>query len=360
MRRAAMFLVLLTGCATTPKVTKPQGTPIPAEWLSVPRAAQVRAVQLDAQGGVTIKPQPRNTGEFRVDGNRIMRGEKALTEAFREVESFDVSESRGEVVFSAKREDNFDIGLVSTDGSPISWVPSETVDETTVQWAPRGNKISFVVRSKTGDFVRTVHIPTATPLVVDFPNSKIEAVGWDPAGERFAVAYSTPDASDRVETVGYTGRRRRTFMKPAEELAVNLASFAPQAVSLRPREMDYNEKVPLVIWLDDEVFGWSDARAYVMRTARVAMIVVPRLDESLWKAIDETPWIDQSRAFVVAPQRGQARSAVVIFPDASLPAGHYHREGNAVAAPPAVVQSFAARFIADELKGTGPPNGSSR
>jgi len=360
MRWTAAFLALLTGCATTSELSPEV---IPEAWLSVPQARQIRAVQLDAAGAVTTALLPRRESEIRVDGNRIMRGDKALTEVFKAIESFDVSESRGEVAFSAKRDDNFDIGLVSTDGSPVSWVPSEPVDETAVQWAPRGNKISFVVRAITGDFVRTVHIPTATPLSVDFPGAKIEALGWDPAGDRFAVAYSTPDASDQVETMAYSGRRRKLAIPPAEQLEVNVASFAPEAVSLRPREMEYNEKVPLVIWLDDEPYAWSDARAALIRNARVACIVARRLDDSIRTAAEGAPWIDRTRTFIVQ-SGGQALlplpNATIISADPSLAPGHYRRNGAAVAVAPAVVQSFAARFIAEELKRTGPPNGSSR
>src|SRR6185436_5635578 len=135
------LLFLLAGCASTSEL-------IPAEWLSVPEAARIRAVQLDAEGKVTTALRPLRESGVRVQGNALVRGEKKLTEAFVAIDSFDVSESRGEVVFSAKRTDNFDVGLVSTDGSPISWVPVEAVDEVGVQWAPRGNKVSYIVRSK--------------------------------------------------------------------------------------------------------------------------------------------------------------------------------------------------------------------
>ncbi|HEX7680928.1 MAG TPA: hypothetical protein VF713_22520, partial [Thermoanaerobaculia bacterium] len=49
--------------------------------------------------------------------------------------------------------------------------------------------------------------------------------------------------------------------------------------------------------------------------------------------------------------------ATIIKGDPSLPPGRYVRHGNSVSAPPAVVQSLAAALIADDLKGTPPPNG---
>ncbi|HJQ37401.1 MAG TPA: hypothetical protein VKB93_09700 [Thermoanaerobaculia bacterium] len=299
MRRGVLFLMLLTGCATVPQ-----------------------------QG-------------IRVDHNRIMRGGKALTEAFAAIDSFDVSESRGEVVFSAKRSDNFDIGLVSTDGSPISWVPADPSDEVGVRWAPRGNKIGYVVRTKLGDVVRTVHIPTSAALTVDFPNAKIESLAWDATGDQFAITYSTPDASSRVETMTYAGKQRVMTAKPAQELDVVVETFAPGAISIRPRDLRYNEKLPLVIWVENEPYAWSDARAELMRGARVAIVITRSFGDFLWKVADETAWLDASRAFVVN-------------------GGGVSRRDGTVAVAPAVVQSFAARFIAEELKRTGTPNGSSR
>ncbi len=277
---------------------------------------------------------------IRIEHNRIMRGDKALTEAFAAIESFDVSESRGEVAFSAKRNDNFDIGLVSTDGSPISWVPADPSDEVGVRWAPRGNKIGYIVRTKLGDVVRTVHIPTAAALTVDFPNAKIESLTWDATGDQFAVRYSTPDASSRVETMTYAGKQRTITTKPAQELDAVVETFAPGAISIRPRDLRYNEKLPLVIWVDDEPYAWSDARAELMRSARVAVVITRSFGDFLWIVADDTAWLDASRAFVVN--------------------GGVSRRDGTVAVAPAVVPSFAARFIAEELKRTGSPNGSSR
>jgi hypothetical protein len=291
-------------------------------------------------GGCVSAPLP----EIRVEHNRIMRGSKALTEAFAAIDSFDVSESRGEVAFSAKRKDNFDIGLVSTDGSPISWVPADPSDEVKVHWAPRGNKIGYVVRTKLGDVVRTVHIPTAASLTVDFPNANIESLTWDAAGDQFALRYSTPDASSRVETMTYAGKQRTITTKPAEELDVAVESFAPGAISIRPRDLRYNEKLPLVVWVEDEPYAWSDARAELMRSARVAIVITRGFGDFLWKVADETAWLDASRAFLV---NGATRVTV-------------QRRDGTVAVAPAVVQSFAARFIAEELKRTGTRNGSSR
>src|SRR5439155_20935863 len=110
-----------------------------------------------------------------VDGKLVIEG-KELTPKFAAIQSFDVSLERREIVFSAKRADNFDIGLLSLDGSEIHWVPEDPADETDVQWAPRGKKDSYGVVTKAGDVVRTVHIPTAVQLSVPFPYAAVRTL----------------------------------------------------------------------------------------------------------------------------------------------------------------------------------------
>src|SRR5262249_48593584 len=138
----------------------------------------------------------RDNSAVRVEHGKLVAGTNELTPQLAAIQSFDVSLERREVVFSAKNgADNFDIGLVSLDGSDIHWFPSDPADETDVQWAPRGNKVSYIVHLKAGDVVRTVHVPTAAQLSVDFPYASIRALAWDRAAERYAVVISSPDAS---------------------------------------------------------------------------------------------------------------------------------------------------------------------
>ncbi len=376
MRLKQLFFLLIPvvfgGCAQELK-------PIPQGWLDVPRATRIRSLVLDDGGKVSHQPNaaPRATfdGPIHLSGGRLMNGEKALTNAFLALDSFDYSAARGEVVFSAKREKNFDIGLVSSDGSPINWVPGDPADELDVQWAPRGNKISYVIRASGGDLVRTFHVPTSASLPVAFENATIHTLAWDPAAERYAVAYSTPDASDRVEVLKYSGAERRIVVAPAARLDVSVEPFAPGAILLRPSDLRYAEKLPAVIWRADD-FAWSDERAAVMNNARVAVIVTTRAPgDELWRAVADTAWIDAQRLFVVGsdcrPSAASADSpsgtaadlcgrAVSIVAEQSVPAGRYRRVGNVVSVPPAVVQSVAAGFIADQLKRTSSTNGSSR
>jgi hypothetical protein len=339
--------------------------------MSVPRAASIRSLQLGADGKVAHAPYPEplqmSDGPVRVavdaNGSKLVNGEKELTASFLAVDSYDFSEARGEVVFSAKTKPDggFDIGLVSSDGSPINWVPADPADEVQVEWAPRGNKVSYVIRASGGDVVRTLHIPTAYQLSVPFEGARIHALAWDPQAERYAVAYSTPVSSDQVEVVRYGGEERRMEIAPTVRLDVESEPFAPGALLLRP-PLAYEEKLPLVVWEAND-FAWSDARAALLKKARVAVVVTKDVSaETLWKAIEATPWIDRTRTYVVSTERRTLAAAapLQIVSDPTLTSNQYRRAGNVVSVAPAVIQSFAAGFIADQWKRTSPTNGSSR
>jgi len=358
-RRSTMPLalaLLAAGCASST-------TPIPRAWSTVPQAAAIGSLALDAAGKVNTNvarvPSPLSDGPVRVDGARLLIGDKVLAENLN-IDSVSLSESRGEVAFSAEHDGNYDIALISTDGGAVHWMPNDPADEQSVQWAPRGNKISYVIRASGGDVVRTLHIPTAFQFVIPFDNAYIHALAWDPPAERIAVAYSTADASDRVEVVKYDGADRRMALKPAKELDVEVAPFAPGAIVLHPHDIRYNEKLPVVVWRAEH-FGWSDARAALLTNARVAVIVTKKAPATeLWSALDATAWLDPAQVFVVGSVVADRPTAITITGDDAVATGRYRRMGNAVTVPSAVVQSFAAGFIADHLERNPAPHGSSR
>lgn len=337
---AFIFMGLALACASS----KPVDPPIPETWLSAPESI--------------APPKPMLDGPIRLLNGQLWRGDKPVTEKFAAIDSFDYSESRDEVIFSAKKDASFDIGVAAGDGSKTNWLPADAADELAVQWAPRGNKVSYIVRAKSGDVVRTFHVPTSFQYSVDFgTTARIHSLTWDAAAERFTVSYSTLDASERKESIHYNGTARRTQSEPQTTLDADLVAFGPDAFVLRPRELRYDEKLPVVVWITDG-FAWSDARAKLMRDARVASIVTTRLpDEDFWKSVRETKWLDASKLYVV---NGSAPGATSFVGDASIPAGRYRRTGDVVAAAPAAIQSVAAGFIADQWKRTSPANGSSR
>ena len=353
--RLMLVLLLAGGCVTGSQ-------PIPVAWMSVPDAARIGSVTLGQDGRVVTSrertPPKLSDGPIRILGSALLNGDKVLAENLGAIDSLDFSESRGEVAFSAKREGGFDIALISSDGSPVHWMPHDPADEHLVQWAPRGNKISYVIRANGGDVVRTLHIPTAFQYAVPFANATIHALAWDPQAERYAVAYSTPDASDRVEVLKYSGEERRTAIAPERTLDVDLTPLVPGAVLLRLRDVRYDEKLVPVVWVSDDL-AWSDARAALLSNARVAVIVTTRLpNDELWRAVEATAWLEASRAFVVGAEID--RRGVTAIIGEPLLAGRYERRGHIVAVPPAVVQSFAAGYIAAQLERDLPTNGSSR
>jgi hypothetical protein len=322
--------------------------PVPIEW-NAPSSAAPQAARVLSED-VSIEHEPA--------GARIVRNGKPLTPLFPAIESADVSKGRGEVVFAARRTNSFDIGLVSTDGSNINWIPEDPADEVGPRWAPRGNKASYILRNPEGDFVRTVHIPTATMLTVDFPLSVVTDVRWDMVGEEFSITYETPDASTRVETLTYAGERRRVTRPPETRLELTADPFASRSLLLRPRSLRYDEKVPLIVWIaDTRRNAWDEHRARLLQNVRAACIVTEKTDDEFWRAVHETSWIDPARIFVVNPSSTQHPAPSTSFRitgDLTLPANRYRRTDRTIRTHPSVVKSFAAGFIAGALKGTLP------
>ena len=236
--------------------------------------------------------------KVQVTRNQLFRGKTALTPRFAAIDSFDVSLDRREVVFSAKRANNFDVGLVSLDGSDIHWVPEDPNDEVAVQWAPRGNKVSYIVHTPGGDIVRTVHIPTSSQLAVDFPYASVRSLRWDPAGERYVVTITSPDASERTESMRYGGDARRVEVGSKVRLDVAIEPLAGGIV-MRPSAIRYGEKLPLVVWIGPRLYEWSDARGALLQRDRVACaIIATKPDEAFWRAVRDVPWIDASKPLV--------------------------------------------------------------
>lgn len=238
----------------------------------------------------------------RVLDNKLVVGDKTLTPQFKAIQSFDVSLDRREVVFSAKRDSNFDVGLVSLDGSKVNWIPEDPADEIDVKWAPRGNKVSYIVHAPTGDLVRTVHIPTATQLTVAFPFATVRSHAWDREAERYAVVLSSPDASDRIESMKYDGSARRTDLAPKSKLDVYEEPFAG-GLLMRPATLHYGEKLPLVVWVADPPFVWNEQRGALMRDKRVACAIMRHApDAAFLDAVRAVPWIDSSQITVRSSQ----------------------------------------------------------
>ena len=161
-------LMILAGCVTT-------SSEVPEQWRTVPQARPIGGLTFAGAELVVAEAVDPKADDGPIglmsdsSGVRLTNGVKILTESFAAVNSLSYSESRGEVVFSARRDSDFDIGLVSSDGSSINWLPDDPADEVDVRWAPRGNKVSYVIRAPGGDLVRTFHVPTSFEFAIPFP-----------------------------------------------------------------------------------------------------------------------------------------------------------------------------------------------
>jgi hypothetical protein len=346
MRFPILLALIASACASGP------ARPVPQSWMHVEEARKI------TQGIPRVAPSSPVHLVQAQGGEKLVNGDKDVTPVYRAIDSFDYMAERHEVIFSAKRDRSFDIGLAADDGSEIHWVPEDPADEVAVQWAPRGNKVTFLVPGKVGTIMRTVHIPTSTQLTVDFPFASIRSFAYDAEGQRVSVVYSTPDASERLESLQYGGEERRMDVAPAVRLNVTVDRRG-DAVLLTPIGIRYNEKLPLVVWMSSDPLAWDDARASLMRNARVACAVVSREpDAALWTSLRELAWVDGARMYLVG-DAAASHPATIIRPAAGL-SGVYEQRANIVTAPAGIVESFAAGFIAEQLKGTSPPDGYHR
>ena len=153
-------------------------------------------------------------------GQRLVRlaagkAPRELAGPFAAIDSFDLDPDGLEAVMAAVVESGQrDVGLVSTEGSAVRWIAPQPADEHSVSWAPRGNKITYVIDSVAGDVLRTVHIPTGFQLAVPFPGATTGALAWHPAAERFAVAIDSVAAAPRIDWVRYGGEGQEALVHP--------------------------------------------------------------------------------------------------------------------------------------------------
>lgn len=363
---ALLLALATTGCSTT---SGNGWNAVPEAWRTVEQTRRIAHVAYgeDGKPAPASGPQLMKQGAVAVKGGHIVNGDRVLTPEYAAIDSFDVSWERGEVAFSAKRTDNFDVALVSTDGSDVHWVPEDRADETHVTWAPRGNKISYFIHNPSAALIRTVHVPTAYQLTVDIPYATLHDLAWEPAAEKYAVAVESLDASDHIEVHRYDATQQSVALAPEKKLDVEIEPLTADAAILRPAAMRYNERLPVVVWLVDPPRNrWNDARGALQLRNRVACIVsTASPDAAFWAALGGVAWPDRDRVFVVDTRHASATydvpaSALRIVGSPAQSAAQWRRSGNIIEVGGGVVESFAAGFIADQLKGSTPPNGSHR
>lgn len=315
------------------------------------------------------------TGETlaRLDADGTAR---QLFEPIRRIESFDVSPDGKEIVFSGDRTGNLDVGLVSTSGSDVRWVGPDPAEERSVSWAPRGNKVTWIVETATGALIRTVHIPTAYQLVIDLPFASAESLSWEPRAERFAYVRTSLADGTSVETARYGGDERRTLVPPSGGFGGEpdvLVNAGVAAVAFAPRGLRYGERRPTVVWVVGRTEAEEASRYAISGGAGHVVVTAGEPGPTFWDALAALSWIDPARVFVVdttgrallAPGRGVTRVGIAVAATAPPPGavsesvwGERDKQVLLAPADAARVIPFAAAYVMEKISRSARANGS--
>src|SRR5439155_21993596 len=113
-----------------------------------------------------------------------------------------------------------------------------------------------------------------------------------------SLVLSGAKVSKHVESLKYDGEAQRTDVAPAAHLDMAEESFGG-GVLLRPPVARYGDRAPLVVWIGDPA-SWSDGRAALLQTGRVACAVIPKApDAAFWAAVAELRNLDLTQVWVV-------------------------------------------------------------
>lgn len=221
------------------------------------------------------------------------------------VDSIGIEPAERELVFAGSRDssDEVEVGLASLGGGSPKWLPSETGDEHTVTWAPRGNKITWFIESPGGLVMRTAHIPTGYQLSVPLGLSQIHAAAWEPRAEKIFLALSGVTHSESVISIAYGGEDRRTVVAPLQELDrefERLPGF-PDVLVMSPERVRYGHRYPVSVAItpggtatwNEQFAGLAAAR----REGGVIRLSDPSLlsDPAFLEALNGLGWADTER-----------------------------------------------------------------
>ncbi|MGK2858171.1 MAG: hypothetical protein ACSLFQ_13295 [Thermoanaerobaculia bacterium] len=243
------------------------------------------------------------------ESERIVRislsGENDVSGEFAAIDSMDAAPRGDEIVFSARRENGFDVAIASTDGTTVNWVAPDRADEVGVTWAPRGNKISYRIRGVDSTLVRSVHVPTSFQLTFDVPHMSVREIAWDSRAERFAMILDGPTASPHIDWIEYGGGGRATLAAPRDVVArePERVTFGPRSsLLLGPATVRYGEKLPLFIRLTEEPLAWqSDLRDLESFGGGILLLSAKLWGDGarLTALLDELKWVDPAAIVVV-------------------------------------------------------------
>jgi hypothetical protein len=301
------------------------------------------------------------------DGESLLRigtaDTRTLTPSFRAIDSFDVSPDEKEIVLSADAGNGFDVALVSAEGDSPRWIFPDQLPERMVSWAPRGNKVSYVIETDEGSILRTVHVPTAFSLAVDFPLKRVEQVSWEPKAEKLAVLVSSFDRGSAIEWLRYGGEDREVVLSTSGGEG-NGVDRVGGALVQPPEVTRYGQRYPLVVWVEPgDALRWKAIRQTVRKLETGTAVVSPwSVGPDLWKALLGLPWVDKERLIVVYNQPPPAEFTMpsgitVVVPSPQLKDRYRvvrgaHTTVTVPLRPPEEIEAFAAGWIEHLLKGS--------
>lgn len=224
-----------------------------------------------------------------------------------EIESWDVEPREGQLVFAAELSDGrMDVGIAATDASAMRWLPAEPGDEYRATWAPRGNKVTWLIDSPAGVVMRSVHIPTGYQLSVPFGFVQIDSVAWEPDAEKVFLVTSSPLASPSVVSIRYGGEDRMVVVDPEQRIERSGEPLPgiPGAVVLAPARVQYGHTYPVVVITGNKSSGWDARFAEAAKDAAGAVVWVPESDEttieSARSALAQIGWVDPARISIIS------------------------------------------------------------
>jgi hypothetical protein len=228
------------------------------------------------------------------------------------IDSFAIDSRDKQVAVVAVNGSQFDVGMIDVETGEIKWVAPDQAAERGVTWAPKGNKITYIIQRADGDTLRSVHVPSGFQVTTNYDLARVRKIAWEPGAEKIAVIWSSPTRSDQIDLLKYDGSGRRTVV-PAEK---SLEGYEPDVasidgssvVTLRRNNLHYGMRLPVVVVVAEEPIAWNDtATAIAQQIAEVAVVLAPRrvVGSRLFEQLKATEWMDAARVIVV--EGNQAR-----------------------------------------------------
>lgn len=259
----------------------------------------------------TIEADDRAVVGMSIDRRELIRVSRDGTSAriFRSeapIDSFDLDPKGGQLAVSASHESSYDVALVRTDGSSAepTWIPGDALDERMVRWAPRGNKVAFVISGPSGSIVRSVHVPSGYQVSASVHGATITALEWEPKAERFAVALTSPTVSSEVDTMTYAGEQKivewrgRSIEREPMPLPLRAEVVFP------PTSIKYGQSYPVLIVQErGKANQWSDSVAAAVAAGSVGAVGTAESGDSLTKLVGDLknlPWVDGERIYLLS------------------------------------------------------------